>query len=312
MRLADQDGTIVATYYGDPERNSLESLATKGKKHGAVSFVATREYLRKLKADYAGTPLPSGDYFSIYLTKEELRFVRRKYGKLPEALPGESRAYLRSIGLDPDSEEVHSAELAGTVEATNGGVPASLSLHSLIREKKRDAVIGFVKSRGYINALESGFDETPPLEDYDPSFLTVKERTLAEKKAAAKEGATPAPAPVLHASAPPSMAAATAKYLSSIGIDPGSMEVVAVHEEGPVSTIVNEDPEEYSLDRLAAEKRKNGLRVFVHMRTFIRALKKDFAGTSIPKKDYDPFYLTREERALVGRKFVEGMFKKKG
>lgn len=274
VRLADQDGTIVTTYYGDPESNSLESLAKKGKRHGAASFVHTRGYLRKLKNDYAATPMPSGDFFSIYLTKAEHRFVRRKYAKLPEALPSETRAYLRSIGLDPDSEEVHAAESAGTVETTNGDGPASVSLHSLVREKKREALIRFVAAR------------------------------------AAKEAKTPTPPPVSGASAPPSMTPATAKYLSSVGIDPGSKEVVEVHEEGPVSTIVNDDPEEYTLDRLAAENRKNGLRVFIHTRTFIRGLKRDFGGTSIPKKDYDPFFLTREERALVGRKFAEGLFKK--
>lgn len=99
----------------------------------------------------------------------------------------------------------------------------------------------------------------------------------------------------------------TEQYLRSIGVDPQSKDVVATDAEGSVMTSRSGDMEEFSLDILAATKKKNGILAFIGSRTFIRNLKKNFAGTSIPKSNYDPLYLTGTERGLVGRKFVEGM-----
>lgn len=103
----------------------------------------------------------------------------------------------------------------------------------------------------------------------------------------------------------------TVKFLREIGVDPESEDVVATDAEGTVSTEYDGDPTEYNLNSLAAEKKKNGIVTFIGTRTFIRRLKKDFDGTSIPKTNYDPLFLTREERALVGKKFAEQLFKKK-
>lgn len=105
--------------------------------------------------------------------------------------------------------------------------------------------------------------------------------------------------------------AETDAFLKSIGIDPASEDAAAAAAEGPVRTTYDEDPVEFSLARFAADKRKNGMATFISTRGFIRRLKKDYEGTSIPKTRYDPLYLTGEERALVGRKFAEGLFKKK-
>lgn len=103
----------------------------------------------------------------------------------------------------------------------------------------------------------------------------------------------------------------TAAYLRSIGLDPESADVVAVDSEGPVMTSYDGDASEFSLDSLAAQKKKNGISSFIGTRTFIRRLKENFAGTPIPKVNYDPMYLTPEERGQVGRKFASGMIVKK-
>lgn len=109
------------------------------------------------------------------------------------------------------------------------------------------------------------------------------------------------------AAAASAMTPETEQYLRSIGSNPQSPDVIAIDEEGPVTTSRNGDPEEYSLDILAAAKKKNGILAFITTRTFIRNLKKNFSGTSIPKSQYDPLYLTGTEKGLVGRKFVESM-----
>jgi len=104
----------------------------------------------------------------------------------------------------------------------------------------------------------------------------------------------------------------TEQYLRTIGLDPQSADVVAVDAEGPVSTDYDGDVSEFSLDTLAAQKKKNGINSFIGTRTFIRKLKENFAGTSIPKTNYDPMYLTPAERGQVGRKFAQSLMAKKG
>ena len=83
-KLADQDGTINAVVGGDPEVNSLESLAIKKKKNGARCFIDTRAYIRRLRADYTHTeaamnakPLYTCVY-SLYLTVEETQLAVKK------------------------------------------------------------------------------------------------------------------------------------------------------------------------------------------------------------------------------------------
>ncbi len=85
VTLADQDGTIRTIVSGDPEENSLESLAIAKKKNGVKCFIEARTYMRRLKADssrsekiVAGHPLYSCAY-QIYLTPEE-----RELGNLRE------------------------------------------------------------------------------------------------------------------------------------------------------------------------------------------------------------------------------------
>lgn len=99
-------------------------------------------------------------------------------------------------------------------------------------------------------------------------------------------------------------------FLKSIGLDPLSKDVALAEADGLIQTTYEDDAAEYSLDQLAVGKKKNGVLAFIGARTFISRLKADYARTSIPTSNYDPLYLTQEERALVGRKFAE-RFKKK-
>jgi len=131
----------------------------------------------------------------------------------------------------------------------------------------------------------------------------VVQAIAASKEAAPSPKAAPAPVA--------KMKPETAEFLRSIGVDPESEDVVATEAEGTVATEYDGDPVEYSLDSLAAEKKKNGIVTFIGTRTFIRRLKKDWDGTSIPRTNYDPKFLTRAELGMAGRKFAEQLFKKK-
>ncbi|PIR19031.1 MAG: hypothetical protein COV48_04270 [Elusimicrobia bacterium CG11_big_fil_rev_8_21_14_0_20_64_6] len=98
-------------------------------------------------------------------------------------------------------------------------------------------------------------------------------------------------------------------FLTSIGLIPTSPEVSLAINDGVISTTFNGDSEQYSLEQLATEGKRNGTKAFVGTRNFIAKLTANFAGTSIPATNYDPLYLTVQERALAGRKFAE-RFKK--
>ena|SRR3989338_4768946 len=78
VRIAEEDGTIVTMYRDDEKQISLESLTREGAKNGIKAFVATRAFIRKLKADYAGTPFLRTNYDGLYLTIEERRLATRK------------------------------------------------------------------------------------------------------------------------------------------------------------------------------------------------------------------------------------------
>lgn len=78
VQVAHKDGTISSVFRGKPISNSLESLAKEGSKKGVISFVTSRAFIRKLKADFAGTPIPKVGYDGIYLTNEERLLVADK------------------------------------------------------------------------------------------------------------------------------------------------------------------------------------------------------------------------------------------
>lgn len=119
-------------------------------------------------------------------------------------------------------------------------------------------------------------------------------------------------AAVFFAASASAMTPETEQYLRSIGVNPQSPDVVAVDAEGPLSTVYDGDASEFSLDILASQKKKNGINSFIGTRTFIRRLQENFSGTSIPKVNYDPLYLTPEERGQVGRKFAQSLMGNRG
>jgi hypothetical protein len=93
-------------------------------------------------------------------------------------------------------------------------------------------------------------------------------------------------------------------FLRQAGLDPQAPEVRRAEQDGVIHTDYNGDPEAHSLESLAATGKTNRVRTFVGTREFIRRLKKDSAGTPIPRSNYDPLYLTPEERELVLKKFL--------
>lgn len=101
------------------------------------------------------------------------------------ALSPEAEAYLRSVGLDPASEEVRLAEQAGEIQTTYMDEPVTFSVESLASEKKKNGLIRFVATRAFIAKLKQNFDATSiPERNYESLYLTGDERALVGKKVA--------------------------------------------------------------------------------------------------------------------------------
>lgn len=94
----------------------------------------------------------------------------------------------------------------------------------------------------------------------------------------------------------------TSAFLVKAGLDPASADVRMADEEGPVTVLYQGDEKEYSLDSLARDNAKNGIKAFVAARAYIRQLTKNFAGTPAPKQGIDMLYLTLDERKLALKK----------
>lgn len=75
VRLARADGEISSIYRGHPVSNSLEALVKAGSTKGVFSFVTSRTFIRRLKADFKGTDVPKKGYDGIYLTGDERLLV---------------------------------------------------------------------------------------------------------------------------------------------------------------------------------------------------------------------------------------------
>ena len=100
------------------------------------------------------------------------------------ALAPETAAYLKSIGLNPDSEDVRMAEQAGEIETTFMDEPVTYSVESLARDKKKNGLIRFVATRAFITKLKRNFDSTRIPELYESIYLTTDERSLVGRKVA--------------------------------------------------------------------------------------------------------------------------------
>lgn len=98
-------------------------------------------------------------------------------------------------------------------------------------------------------------------------------------------------------------------FLLSISIDPASENVKLADRDGTIKTKHRGDPEEYSLESLAAAKKVNGIKCFIDTRAFIRSLKADFSRTKKVGPGHPLYscsyliYLTVEERKLAMKKF---------
>jgi len=95
------------------------------------------------------------------------------------------------------------------------------------------------------------------------------------------------------------------EYLKTIGFDPASEDVRLAEAAGEIQTSFMDEDVTYSLELLAAgKKKKNQLTNFITTRAFMARLQKDFNGTKVPAKNYEALYLTTEERQMVGRKIA--------
>lgn len=101
------------------------------------------------------------------------------------------------------------------------------------------------------------------------------------------------------------MSPATAKFLTSLGIDPKSDDAAAADKDGLIQSVHQGKPVSSSLESLSGAKDKNGVITFIASRRFIKRLKADFKGTPMLRVDYDAMYLTESERDLAFKKFLE-------
>jgi hypothetical protein len=85
------------------------------------------------------------------------------------------------------------------------------------------------------------------------------------------------------------------EYLKEIGVDPESALVKAVADD----VVPDRQGKPVNLDELAQRKNAFGIRRFIATRNFLRAYQAD-PNTRIPvADDYEPSFLTTEERAIV-------------
>src|SRR5690348_1711010 len=96
----------------------------------------------------------------------------------------------------------------------------------------------------------------------------------------------------------------TKSFLVSVGIDPDSPSVKIADADGEIHTTFRGDPEVFSLEKLAADKRANAVRQFIFTRSLIREIKAKGADYHWPADskaypDYDGRFLTADERLVV-------------
>jgi len=105
-----------------------------------------------------------------------------------------------------------------------------------------------------------------------------------------------------HAAPLQTLTAQMSETIRAAGLDPDSAAVRAAVAEGEITVDFHGDPETFSLAKLAAGKKLNGIRNFVGTRAFLRALKADPGKAVIFDDTYNPDYLSNDERALVSKR----------
>lgn len=100
------------------------------------------------------------------------------------ALSPEAEAFVRSAGLDPQSDSVRAADQEGTIETTFRGDSASFSLEALAIQKKKNGVLAFVTTREFIKKLAANIRTPFPKAYYDGMYLYPAERLVVAQKIA--------------------------------------------------------------------------------------------------------------------------------
>lgn len=101
------------------------------------------------------------------------------------ALTPSTEAFLRSIGLDPQSKSVRIAEQDGDIATTYMDEPAVFSLEKLAALKSKNQVTRFIGTRAYYARLKSDYKNTPLpkfKDNYEAQYLTVEERKVVSRK----------------------------------------------------------------------------------------------------------------------------------
>ena len=149
---------------------SLEVLATRRSESGVRNFIAMRNFIRKYLLD-PKTPFPPNNvYYLRYLKPEELQFIRTALGgKLQPA----SAAFLRELGIDPESEQITNI-LDDQMGAWSIGFPYSLD--SLAAMRDENGVQQFIATRNFVRKyMKDPKTPFPPHEFYQTEFLKEDE-----------------------------------------------------------------------------------------------------------------------------------------
>lgn len=204
------------------------------------------------------------------------------------ALTPKAEVFVRGSGLDPASAAVRWADKEGTIVTMLRDEEKKYSLESLAIEGKKRQTVDFVVCRWLIRNLKADFEGTPwPPKGVDITYTTMEERKLAINKA------------FDH---PPTPTPEAKEYLKSIGLDTASEDVGLAHQAGEIQTTYMDEPVTYSLEALALAKKKTPLIRFVATRAFIANFKYGYIPVKIPGKNFEPDFLTPDERALIASK----------
>ena len=219
------------------------------------------------------------------------------------AMTPATESLLKELGLDTQSSVIR-AIAEDKVTAKSGEV---YTLDSLAANGDLTAVKSFLVTREFFH----DFSEDPNIvfpndELYNILYLAEPERVYMARKLMEGLPQSANSAPAAKATVP-AMKPATESFLKELGLDPKSSRILTIASD----SITAKSGKVHTLDSLAAKRDETGVKAFIATRAFIHRLKENDAGSSIPTTNYDPLYLTHDERHLVDRKFAE-RFKKKG
>jgi len=148
---------------------SLNTIAALRSAGGVQGFLATRNFIYKLRRD-PKTPFPPHDvYQTRYLNPDEVQFIRTALaGKLqPKAV-----AFLQEMQIDPNSAQV-TAILGDQIGLSREGIPYSLDMFAARRSE--DGVREFIVTRNFVRAFRQNTKTPFPKADYQTRYLSPDE-----------------------------------------------------------------------------------------------------------------------------------------